>query len=63
MTVPRYLYLTPKDDDVELLLTPTTRYEYAARGEAALRLLQRGQIVQLERRDTTSNPYYCYYYE
>lgn len=50
MTVPRYLYLTPKDDDVELLLTPTTRYEYAARGEAALRLLQRGQIVQLERR-------------
>jgi len=39
-----------EDDDVELLLTPTTRYEYAARGEAALRLLQRGQIVQLERR-------------
>jgi len=39
-----------EDDDVEQLLTPKTRYEYAARGEAALRLLQRGQIVQLERR-------------
>jgi len=39
-----------EDDDVEQLLTGTTRYEYAARGEASLRLLQKGQIIQIERR-------------
>ena len=39
-----------EDDDVEKLLTPTTRFEYSARGEADLRLLQKGQIIQIERR-------------
>uniref|UniRef100_A0A7S4HK72 glutamate--tRNA ligase n=1 Tax=Prymnesium polylepis TaxID=72548 RepID=A0A7S4HK72_9EUKA len=39
-----------EDDAIEQLLTPVTRFDDAAKGEASLRQLQKGQIIQVERR-------------
>ena len=39
-----------EEDDINQVLTPTTKFVDAARGEAALRQLCRGQVIQVERR-------------
>lgn len=39
-----------ESDDIEKILTQTSRFVDAAKGEAALRQLQKGEVVQIERR-------------
>ena len=39
-----------EDDDIKAILNPKTKFVDAARGEASLRQLQHGQIIQVERR-------------
>ncbi|KAL3913362.1 MAG: hypothetical protein SGPRY_008007, partial [Prymnesium sp.] len=42
--------LVEEDDNVEDLLTPTTRFVDSAKGEASLRQLKKGEVIQVERR-------------
>jgi len=39
-----------EDDNIEDLLTPVTRFDFAAKGEPSLRQLKKGEIIQVERR-------------